>query len=189
MTNLSEQGIVPINFDEDFKFNAKTMLIIVSDVHIGQYSAETGNFAKFLQKIITQRNDKKLENLQYFVIIGDFYDRLLSSLHLISEKVSGPHPDPDIKNIFSLLSRIQTELGIPIVSLALGNHENPVNIADFPDGKAEFLKELKDNPDIILTPPDYNCQFAVLKYNQDAARWNLSLYDTADQLAQRESLN
>ncbi len=165
----------------DFTFDPKFMLLLVSDVHIGDPHSQVQMFDAFLKKIIDQKKEV-LENLQYIIILGDFYDRLISSLNLINKEANS---NSSIQSIFDQLKKIQGILKIPIISLALGNHENPWKDAQFPKESRNFTKSLNKFPKINFSP-DLICQCATLDFIAD--KWQLSLYQTLDALANRKTM-
>lgn len=182
--NINQQSI------DHLTFNEKTMLLVVSDVHVGDlHLSRIEMFARFLKRIVAERKESRLPNLQCILIIGDFYDRLYSSLSMIERDVKIVEA---IKSIFVCLNSIQAS-GIPVVHLALGNHENPVDQTGFGVGRDDFFKELSSYAKInifqntALYPP-YICQYAVLKHDQDGT-CNLYMHDSLATLGQTTELS
>jgi len=170
--------------ENNYKLNNDTIILAISDVHLGASKVLYDEFIFFLRQII--KNPKKLEVL---VILGDFFDVIMES---VRDFCLGDHIynvlSLKYKRIFTLFKKLKNLHEINIF-FALGNHE----ISILPDADARFnhrkkklLKEFKDEGfkfcDIISF--QNVCQYFLL--NLENKKWKLSLYDNQEQLIKDE---
>jgi UDP-2,3-diacylglucosamine pyrophosphatase LpxH len=135
------------------------LLLIFSDVHLGNYTSLTVPFKEFLNEILINSYWK---NLRYIIILGDFFDLLFETPLMIKEKYG---------EILDLLEEIHIKKGVDFFFI-LGNHEipvtrNPLNGAyfdEFSSNKQKFIKLLEDNHfQLSFLKEDRIFQFALLK--------------------------
>ena len=149
------------------------IILIFSDVHLGNFTSKIHLFKSFLSKIL---EEKQWSTLEYIFILGDFLDLLFDTLPAIKNK----HDD-----ILSLISRIYKELDLKIIYV-LGNHEIPVNKNPFND---EYFNSFEESKRVLLKKfekNDFNydffqekltCQYIILK-NTHNNNLKLFLHDS-----------
>ena len=153
-------------------FNPDTMLIVVSDVHLGGVFFNYDAFTGFLQSIKSFLAENKTfrKTLKGLIILGDFFDLLMDTY----ARVADSFPE-----IYRLLSELQQE-GIQIV-FALGNHEISVvgnYHAGFRKRKIKMMRAFQNESFTPIFLKDGNiCQYLVLRLTKKR-EWALGLYET-----------
>jgi len=151
------------------------LIITVSDVHLGALKSKLDSFKQFLKAIL---NGLYGNDLQAFVILGDFFD-------LCTDVPKTLLTDSKIQEIFTLLLDIKKRMHL---IFALGNHEIPItgNVFTgtyddkFNRRKEIFLNKFKNGNFDELFDEQSFCQYILLR------EWNNSdrilLYDSQDQI-------
>ncbi|UCC21137.1 MAG: hypothetical protein JSV62_07640, partial [Promethearchaeota archaeon] len=60
--------------DLELEINSKSMILVLSDMHLGALYTEKSCFNMFLSSVCKLLNDNKLPNLKAMIIIGDIFD-------------------------------------------------------------------------------------------------------------------
>ena len=89
-----------------------TMVLVVSDQHLGALQSKDEEFKAFLDEIINRRDNSSLKKLKALLILGDFFDLIMDTYKGISI---------EFKEIFNRLDTL-IEDGIHVIT-TLGNHE------------------------------------------------------------------
>ncbi len=115
------------------------MILVLSDVHLGDIYSRRDEFFKFLSIILELRISGKIPLLRAIVILGDFFDLVWSTIaNLVWNR--------EFTEIYDDLQAINNR-GVEIM-IALGNLKIPAggfyNIA-FEDRKKSFLEKLEVN--------------------------------------------
>ena len=157
-------------------FENNPMIIIISDVHLGGGENHPEEFIKFLTLILhkIENNKKFRKNFRALLILGDFFDVLLSTY----ENISKNHTQ-----IFEILDKI-CHKGI-IFGETLGNHEIPVNgdyNKAFLKRKQDLFREFKQQAGEIFNysfmQQQHFCQYMKLTSDPGSKKWVLSYHDT-----------
>jgi len=122
-----------------FQIDNSAMILVLSDVHLGDIYCRRDEFLKFLLIILEFRKSGKLPHLRAIVILGDFFDFAWSTIeNLVWNR--------QFTEIYDILQAINNK-GVEII-IALGNHEISTrgfyNI-EFEDRKKRFLEKLRVN--------------------------------------------
>ena len=109
-----------------------TMVIVISDVHLGGIYCRIEEFENFLDNLIREVRNKKFPFLGKLIILGDFLDLLTSSYSALSG-------NNNVKRILDLLDILNTHMDVII---ALGNHEiSTINYdTNFSEYKRDFIE-------------------------------------------------
>ena len=92
--------------------NENTMVLVVSDQHLGALKSKDEEFKTFLDEIIERRENEALKNLKALLILGDFFDLIMDTYKSISR---------EFEEIYERLDTL-IENGIHVIT-TLGNHE------------------------------------------------------------------
>jgi len=163
-----------VKYQEDFKvkeISKNTMVLVVSDVHLGALKSEIELFKDFLNHI---REGKFGESVKTLIINGDFFDVCMDSYNDLSK---------DYIDIYKELSILQEREDFSVIFI-LGNHEIPVTNdynGEFRSRKKDFLNKFRSsftkysiNTNILNK--DYFCQYVTLNCKNN--KWELYLYDS-----------
>ncbi len=149
-------------------FERKVLAIVVSDIHIGNESCRIEEFTVFLDNILQNLINRKLQFLRTLIILGDFFDLLATSFEDLCSNDQYFH-------IYNKLNEIKNQ-NIEII-LALGNHEVSTSWfynLQFSGRKKPFLKQLNNFsfPYNFLTLKNV-CQYVILVTIDDIIRLGL----------------
>ena len=174
-------------------FNAETISLAVSDVHLGASGSKHTEFQLFLKEILDKIDQHKLKKLKALFLIGDFFDLIMDSFHDITD---------NYEDIYRSLDHLRNR-GIYVVFF-LGNHEISVIRNEFSSGdykskeivrrrKLKFLRSLKgafkgNNLRFRFLKEKYFCQYAILGKNAEGT-WELSLFESEEQIKTNMPLN
>ena len=157
-------------------FNRKSLVIVASDIHLGNFYCRRKKFEDFLVNLLQNIERGNLQQLKTFIILGDTFDLIMSTFWNLCN-------NPEFKRSYNLLSTINNQ-GVNIIFI-LGNHEilttgsyNRV----FKLRKRKFMYNMRNsgfNYDLLndLTL----CQYAVIGRNE-GNKLVLMLYDSAKKI-------
>ncbi|MBA7535503.1 hypothetical protein ES705_27760 [subsurface metagenome] len=143
-------------------FKRNTLVIVVSDIHIGNESCRIQELAEFLDSILQNIINRKLPFLRALIILGDFFDLLATSFEDLSS-------NEQYFQIYNELDQIKKQK-IEVI-LALGNHEISTILfynLQFTGRKKNFLRKF----DYYSFPFDFltlktMCQYVILVNGDD----------------------
>lgn len=157
-------------------FNRKSLVIVISDIHLGDLYCKISEFELFLIDLLQDIVRGNLPQLKTFIILGDTFDIIMNTFRNLCN-------NPEFKRIYDLLYTIKNQ-GVYIV-FVLGNHEIPTTGFynwDFELRKREFMSYMWNsgfNYDFLndLTL----CQYVVIGRNEKN-QLVLMLYDSANKI-------
>jgi UDP-2,3-diacylglucosamine pyrophosphatase LpxH len=163
-------------------FNNETIVLIVSDVHLGASGVKHNDFIDFLSIVYSKKDQGELELLKTLIITGDFFDLCMDSYRDLSK---------ENLDIYDNLIKLQDK-GIEII-ITLGNHEIPTTWCHdrcFKSRKNEFINDFeeqfeKNNGYLEFFKKIKFCQYCFLQKNRNN-KWEINLYDKKKQLAKNE---
>lgn len=143
-------------------FKRNTLVIVVSDIHIGNESCRIQELAEFLDSILQNIINRKLPFLRALIILGDFFDLLATSFEDLCS-------NEQYFQIYNELDQIKKQK-IEVI-LALGNHEISTSLfynLQFTGRKKNFLRKF----DYYSFPFDFltlktMCQYVILVNSDD----------------------
>jgi len=150
--------------------NEETMVLVVSDQHLGALKSKDEEFKTFLDEILDRLENGSLKKLKALLILGDFFDLIMDTYKSISR---------EFEEIYERLDTL-IENGIHVIT-TLGNHEisirNPYE-KRFTWRKKKLIrkfrrKKLKKN---FLTKKNV-CQYILLRKNENG-QLELVTYDS-----------
>lgn len=155
-----------------FNINENSMVLVVSDIHLGALKAKHDQFKDFLNAIINKinTNNEFKKNFRALIILGDFFDLITDSYKDISE---------NYKAIFDLLDKLQTKKIYVIITLGnhdicvIGNYDRKFN-----KRKRKLIKNFKKKNFKWAFLKDENFwQFIFLRKDKNE-EWELALFDS-----------
>ena len=135
-----------------------TMVIFISDVHLGDIYCRIKEFENFLDNLIREVRNKKFPFLGKLIILGDFLDLLTSSYSALSG-------NNNMRRILDLLDILNTHMDVII---ALGNHEiSTINYdTNFSEYKRDFIEGFREaGLNYNFLEEENLCQYIVIGKN------------------------
>ncbi|NVM34298.1 MAG: metallophosphoesterase [Candidatus Lokiarchaeota archaeon] len=149
-----------------------TLILVLSDVHLGDIYCRRDDFLSFLSFIHESRVSGNLQHLRALVILGDFFDLIWSTIENLSN-------NKDFNKIYNILQAIRNN-SVEIV-IALGNHEIPTGgfyNLEFEERKMLFLEKLRLNGFYYNFLNEFTvCQYVILGQNS-SNKTVISLFDS-----------
>ncbi len=118
---------------KNIEISPNTVILIISDVHIGASKMKHKLFTYFLKEILNKKEENKLRNLKYLMILGDFFDFITESFRDFKSKKF-------YRKIFKYIDEIQST-DIKLL-FCLGNHEI--------DTTGDYDKEFKQRKEALI---------------------------------------
>ena len=169
-------------------FDDNTMVLIVSDVHLGAFGGDIKQFEDFLRQLRSKirHNENFEKNFKALIINGDFFDLCMESIRDLSV---------DYRYIYSFLKTLDKHYKINII-FTLGNHEIPITWGhdlNFSRRKKKFLHKFntefkKNNLNYPLFDEANFCQYVILGGNA-FMNWEISLYDKKRNFKKKKKKN
>jgi len=154
--------------------DGNTMVLVVSDRHLGASKGWKEEFRDFLKDVKDKVYDSGLNKLKALLILGDFFDLITDCYEDISN---------DFKEIYGFLDKL-IEKGIHVITTP-GNHEISIRKnceKKFRKRKNKMIKKFRDKDlDNIFLNEENVCQYIILKTRKDddeKLRWELVTYDS-----------
>ena len=155
-----------------FHIDNSTLILVLSDVHLGDIYCRRDEFFNFLSIILESRMKGKIPHLRALVILGDFFDLIWSTIENLSWS-------KEFTDIYNILQTIKNN-GIDII-IALGNHEIPTGgfyNLEFEKRKKVFLEKLRVNGFYYnFLNESTICQYVILGQNS-LNKTVISLFDS-----------
>ncbi|MFX1419214.1 MAG: metallophosphoesterase, partial [Promethearchaeota archaeon] len=175
----------------ELKINHNTMVLVLSDMHLGALHTEKSCFNMFLSSVYEMIKDNKLPNLKAMIIIGDIFDLIMDSYTDILKL-------KDYQNILEKINQLHDIDDFNIV-FTLGNHEVPVignYDTEFPENKKGMLNNFnreQKKTDIEYSFFKNNDIFSqyILLQSEDLGRSRpiIKLFDTKQDIIRDNSIN
>ncbi len=155
-------------------FDRNAIIIVVSDIHLGDIYCMLDKFELFLSELLQKIQFGNLPYFKTLIILGDFFDIIVNSFWKLCT-------NQKYIRIYELLQAINLN-GIIIV-FVLGNHEiytTGLYNTYFNYRKKKFLKDMRENGFNFNLLSDINlCQYIILGKNKQNVL-TMSLYDSID---------
>ena len=158
-------------------FNNRALVIITSDIHLGDLYCKTSKFEQFLTNLLQDIERGNLSQLKTLIILGDTFDLIINTFWNLCN-------NPEYRRIYALLQSIKNQ-GVYIV-FVLGNHEIPTKGSYnwyFKLRKREFIENMWNSGfDYDLLDDFTLCQYVIIGRNKDN-QLVLILYDSANRIS------
>ncbi len=157
-------------------FNRKSLVIVTSDIHLGDLYCKTNEFEQVLTNLLQDIERGNLPQLKALIILGDTFDLIMNTSQNLCKK-------PEFKRIYDLLSTINNQ-GVCIV-FVLGNHEIPTTGSYnwvFKQRKREFMNNMWNSGfNYELLNNLTLCQYVVIGRNEEN-HIVIMFYDSANKI-------
>ena len=168
-----------------FNFKENSIILIVSDLHLGAFQSKHKEFKEFLGEIKTKMLRNELSKLKVLIILGDFFDVMMDSYRDLIR---------DYSDIYKLLDFINKELQKKEGSIlfTLGNHEIPLISkyeSHFKWRKRKFVRNFtKRGFKWKFLKKKNVCQYILLNKvkKKKSWKWRLSLYNKKKKIARKK---
>ncbi len=168
-----------------FNFQENSIILIVSDLHLGAIQSKHKEFKKFLKELKDKILKNEISNLRILIILSDFFDLLVNSYRDLIR---------DYSVIYNHLDFINKELQKKNGSIlfTLGNHEIPLIFryeSHFKWRKRKFIRNFTKRGFKWKFLKNKNvCQYILLNKvkKNESWKWRLSLYNKKKKIARKK---
>ncbi len=170
-----------------FNFKENSIILIVSDLHLGAFQSKHKEFKEFLGELKEKMLNNELNNFKIFIILGDFFDLMMDSKRDLIKNYSEIYDHLDFIN-----DKLQKKKGS--ILFTLGNHEIPLISkyeSSFKRRKHKFIRNLtKRGFKWKFLKKKNTCQYIRLDKvkikKKENWKWRLSLYDKKKKIAKKK---